>query len=66
MGNDKLLLKKNIAVQLSQGIQNIHRIKVAPITYTLEKKFSAVATFQGLRVVSFQTEQKNGSILWSA
>ena len=29
-----------------------------PITYTLKKSFFAVATFEDLLVVSFQTEEK--------
>ena len=50
--------KKNI-VQLSQGIKNIYRRQVITIAYTLEKRFFAVGTFEGLWVVSFQVEWKN-------
>ena len=32
--------------------------RVVPVTYTLQKKFFAAATFEGLRVVSLQAEQK--------
>ena len=33
--------------------------RVLPITYTLEKMVFAAATFKGLWVVSFQTNEKN-------
>ena len=37
--------------------------EVVPIAYTLEKRFLAVATFDSLRVVSFQTEFKTSSVV---
>ena len=57
-GSQETFIKKNI-VQLSQGIKNIYRMQVITIAYTLEKRFFAVATFEGLWVVSFQVEWKN-------
>ena len=36
--------------------------EVVPIVYTPEKRFLAVATFDSLRVVSFQTEFKTSSV----
>ena len=42
--------------QQSHGIKKYPLKQVVRITYTLEKMFFAVATFEGLGVVSFQTE----------
>ena len=55
--NDQLALKKCLPVI----IENIkHKSKqVIPVTYTLGKKVFAAAIFQGLRVATFQTEDKN-------
>ena len=40
--------------------------KSIPVTYTLEKTFFAVATFEGLLVVFFQAKPKKcNSKLWS-
>ena len=39
--------------------------QVVPITYTMEKKVFAAATFKGLWFVSFQTKQETRGILWS-
>ena len=36
-----------------------------PVTYTQEKMFFAVTILEGLWVVSFQSEQKSCSVLWS-
>ena len=37
-------------------MQSIHQSKLVSITYTVDKKLFAAATFEGLRVVTFKTE----------
>ena len=39
--------------------------QVVPITNTTEKRFFATSTFEGLYVVTFQTEKENLYLLWS-
>ena len=40
-------------------------MEVVPILYTLEKMFLTTATFEGLCVITFQTELKILYVLWS-
>ena len=42
--------------QLTNGEKKHSMKQVTPITYTLEKRFYATATLEGLCVVTFQTE----------
>ena len=53
-GINKLLQKQCFPVIIWN--KNHLSKEVVTITYTLEKKFFAVATFEGSRVVPFQTE----------
>ena len=52
-GNNKLLLK---IMPLIKWNKKHSSKQVVPITYTLEKSFFATATFEGLYIVTFQTE----------
>ena len=61
--NDRPFIINNV-LQLSHGIKNIYR-RNCTNTYTLEKMFFEVASFEGLQIVSFQTELKTCSALWS-
>ena len=49
-------LPLNNVFQLSHRLKSILRSKLYQITYTLEEKFFAAASFKGLSVLSFQRE----------
>ena len=68
--NKNMMVEQNLSItintdfQLSWNKKHLSK-QVVPITDKLEKRLFAVATFEGLWVLSFQTEYKTCKVLWS-